>query len=170
MLRLFEPTQIISLERAEILSEVTIDNFHFKVTLNPVEKGSCILWFRDSYLDELFQALGKFTHFEKRNVLDFIIRYSTSVDLREEIDKRHFERRLDNLSPAYFKVIESLDGHAKETAYRTLYDLDDIIEKRELAKKRKIMAKKFHPDAGGDHKAMTVINEAYEYLLNRATS
>ncbi|HBA84080.1 MAG TPA: hypothetical protein DCZ95_08305 [Verrucomicrobia bacterium] len=169
MLRLFEPTNVISLERAEVLSEATIDNFHFKVTLNPVEKSSCILWFKDCLVSDIFEALGKFSYFDKRNVLDFIVRYSTSVDLREEIDKRHFERRIDNLSPSYFKVIETLDERSKESAYRTLYDLDDIIEKGELAKKRKIMAKKFHPDAGGDHRAMTVINEAYEFLLTRAT-
>ena len=27
------------------------------------------------------------------------------------------------------------------------------------------MAKKFHPDRGGDLRAMTIINEAYEFLL-----
>ncbi len=170
MLRLFGSEVVISLEHAEILSEVSIDNFHFKATLNPVERDSCILWFKDERISEVFEALGKFSRFDKRNVLDFIVRYSTSVELREEIEKRQFERRIDQLSPSYFKLLEQLDDRAKEVAYRTLYDLDDNIERDELAKKRKIMAKKFHPDAGGEHEAMTVINEAYEYLLNRASS
>ena len=170
MLRFLESDSVISLEQAEILSDVSIDNFQFKVTLNPVEKASCILWFKDCHLSDVFEALGKFSHFDKRNVLDFIVRYSTSVDLREEIERRQFERRVDNLPPSYFKILENLDEPAKENAYRNMFDLDDIIEKGELAKKRKIMAKKFHPDAGGDHRAMTVINEAYEYLLTRASS
>ncbi|MFH0880009.1 MAG: hypothetical protein V2A34_09885, partial [Lentisphaerota bacterium] len=130
----------------------------------------CILWFRDGHVSEVFEALGKFTHFDKRNVLDFIVRYTTSMDLRDEIEKRKFERRIDNLSPAFFKMLEQLDGQAKEVAYKNLFDLDDIIEKRELAKKRKIMARKFHPDAGGDNQAMSVINEAFEYLNSRAVS
>lgn len=170
MLRLAGNTPLITLEQAEILSDISIDNFHFKVTLNPVESGSCILWFRDGLVGEFFDALGKFTHFDKRNVLDFIVRYSTSLDLREEIEKRKFERRVDNLSPSFFTVLERLDGHAKEIAYKNLFDLDVIIEKRELARKRKIMARKFHPDAGGDGRAMTVINEAFEYLNARAVS
>ena len=169
MLRLVNNSPVISLEEAEILSEVSIDNFHYKVTLNPVEQGSCILWFRDSLLSNVFEALGKFTHFDKRNVLDFIVRYSTSMDLREEIEKRQFERRLENLPPSFFETLERLDGQAKEMAFRNLYDLDNIIEARELARKRKIMARKFHPDAGGDTRAMTVINEAYEFLSTRAS-
>lgn len=170
MLRLVGSSPLITLEEAEILSEVSIDNFSFKVTLNPIEKSSCILWFRDVHVGELFEALGKFTHFDKRNVLDFIVRYSTNIQLREEIDKRKFERRIDTLSPAFFKMLEQLDGHAKETAYKNLFDLDHIIEKRDLVRKRKIMAKKFHPDAGGDTRAMSVINEAFEYLNSRAVS
>ncbi len=160
--------RLIVIDEAEVLSEVAIDNFHFKVTLNPVEQSSCILWFRDTLVDDCFEALGKFTHFDKRNVLDFIVRYSTSLALREEIERRKFERRIETLSPSIFRQIEMLEGRKKEEAYRNIFDLDAIIEKRDLVRKRKIMAKKFHPDAGGDVRAMTVINEAYEYLLSRA--
>ena len=32
------------------------------------------------------------------------------------------------------------------------------------------MARKFHPDVGGDDHAMSVINEAYEYLINQASA
>ena len=56
----------------------------------------------------------------------------------------------------------------KATAYRYLFDLDDAIEERDLVRKRRIMAMKFHPDRGGTSHAMSVVNEAYEFLLNSA--
>ena len=169
LLRLPGSDTLIAMESAELLSEVTIDDYHFKVTLNPIDISTCIIWFRDTRITELFEALGKFTHFDKKKVLKFIVRYVTSPDLREEIHKRRFEKRLESLPPEFFRNVKYIPDSKKELAYRDMFNLDVIIEKRELDKKRRIMAKKFHPDAGGDHKTMSVINEAYEFLMDRAS-
>lgn len=168
LLRFLNSEAVIAMEDSEILSEISIDHYHFKVTLNPIEEGSCILWFKDARIAEVFEALGKFSRFDKRNVLDFIVRYATNVELREEIEHRQFAQRVENLPPEFFRLLERLDEKRKEAAFRSLYDLDDIIEPTELARKRRIMARKFHPDAGGNSRAMSVINEAYEYLAARA--
>ena len=167
---LSESRTLICLERSEILSEIAIDNYHFKVSWSPVHREYCVLWFRDALVSSSYEVLGKFSHFERRNVLHFVTRYSTNELLREEIERRKFERRIENLPASYIHRLNHLSGAAREQAYRNLYNLDYIIERKDLARKRKIMAKKFHPDTGGDGRAMTVINEAYEYLLSRASA
>ena len=167
---LSESRTLICLERSEILSEVVIDNYQFKVSWSPVHRDYCVLWFRDTQVSAAFEVLGKFSHFERKNVLNFVTRYSTSELLREEIERRKFERRIENLPASFFRRVDALSGAAREHANRNLYSLDYIIERKDLARKRKIMAKKFHPDTGGDGRAMTVINEAYEYLLSRASA
>lgn len=148
----------------EILTEVSIDNFSFQVTWNPFEDNSCILWFRDKDDHHAFNALGKFSNFDKRKVLDFVVRYSTNGQLRGEIEKKKFHRKIDTLNIGYFDHIEISSAVNKERAYRNLFSLDADIEREELAERRNLMVKKFHPDRGGDHRAMTVINNAYEYL------
>lgn len=158
---------MIDLEYSEILSEVSIDHFQFKVTWSPLNQEACILWFMDSRVSELFEALGQFSSYNQRNVLEFITRYVCSEALRKEIDALRFERRVDNLSPSFFREIERLSASDKEQAYRSLFNLDDIIAKQDLSKRRNIMAKRFHPDAGGDVKVMSIINEAYEYLVKQ---
>ncbi len=170
MLRFFDAGSLIAMENAEILCEASIDDYHYKVTLNPIEPDSCILWFRDARISLSFNALGRFSFFEKRKVLDFIVRYSTNAELRRDIEHKKFERRISNIAPSFFKTFHTLSPRQKEMAYRNLYDLDAAIEKGDLARRRRIMARKFHPDAGGDGQAMSVINEAYEYLLTRARS
>ncbi|NCC50992.1 MAG: hypothetical protein EOM20_07220 [Spartobacteria bacterium] len=161
---------VIYMQYCEMLSEISIDDLHFKVTLSPIPENFCILWFKDSRVSYSFEALGKFSRFDKRSVLDFIVRYSTTNSLREEIARKRFERKLETLAPCFFEQIEQLSYEKKIDAYKNLYNLDSIIEKRDLAKKRKIMAQKFHPDVGGDTRAMSVINEAYEYLVNEASA
>jgi len=161
---------MIYMQYCEVLSEISIDDLHFKVTWSPIPENFCILWFKDTRLADSFEALGKFTRFDKRRVLDFIVRYSTTSSLREEVAKKRFERKLDGLQECFFEQIEQLNDENKINAYKNIFNLDSIIEKRDLAQKRRIMARKFHPDVGGDDRAMSVINEAYEYLINQASA
>jgi hypothetical protein len=162
---------LIRLEDCELLSEIEIDNLSFKITLSPVHEGGCILWFKDKFTTQFYCALGRFSHFDKRDVLNFIVKYAISPELREEISRRQFLCRLEHLPPYYFKKFEHLTDKEKELAFMELYDLDSVIvDKEKLAIRRRLMAKKFHPDRGGDPKAMMIINEAYEFLLQRVAS
>lgn len=161
---------LLELDAAEILSEISIDEFHFKVTVHPWIDERCVLWFRDEREGREFEALGRFTHFDKRAVLFFAARYVTSQELRNEIDTRRFERQLDGMTHKFFDDIERHSRADKATAFRCLFNLDTEIDPQALARRRRLMARKFHPDAGGDHRTMSLINEAYEFLSQAATS
>lgn len=149
---------------SEILSEISIDHFQFKVTWSPIRKNSCILWFHDDRVSRTFEALGQFSTFDMRNILFFIARYVTSSDLREEIDGLRYERRIEGLSPTFFREIERMSAGDKRKAYRHLFNLDDQMNNLSLATRRRIMASKFHPDAGGDTTTMSLINQAHDFL------
>lgn len=72
---------------------------------------------------------------------------------------------LDSLSPHRLAEIDSLNFKEKQIAFRRLFNLDSLVDQYvDLGWKRRIMAKKFHPDQGGSTMSMTVINEGYEYL------
>ncbi|MBN1270086.1 MAG: hypothetical protein JXB04_10885 [Kiritimatiellae bacterium] len=152
---------------SDVLAEVVVDTFHFRVTPNPWKQGACVVWFRRADASPVFEALGQFSHFDKRKVLEFVTRYSTNRALRQEIEKRKFLKRIENLSPAYLERLERLKAWQKQAAYRTLFSLDSVIEQPPLDAKRRIMARRFHPDAGGDNRYMTLINEAFEHLAPR---
>lgn len=154
----------LDLNRAEVLTEISVDDFQFKVTLHPWLDGRCVLWFRDESASSHYDALGHFTSFDKRNVLFFVARYATSLELREEIENRRFERRLDGMNRDYFASVERLSRADKTAAFRSLFNLDTEIDPGALARRRRIMARKFHPDRGGDDETMTLINEAYRHL------
>lgn len=153
---------------SEVLLDVVVDTFHFRVTSNPWKKGACVVWFRRVDASPVFEALGQFSRFDKREVLVFVARYSTSRQLREEIEKRKFEKKVQHLSPSYLERLERLRDWQKRVAYRSLFNLDSVIEQPPLDTKRRIMARRFHPDAGGDNRYMTLINEAFNYLAAHA--
>lgn len=160
-----EPFNAMSEEFSKILTEISVDNFNFQVTPNPFEEGGCILWFRDTLTHISFMALGKFASFDKRKVLDFVVRYVSNPLLRTEISERHFKAKVDSISLKFFEQIELADYSAREEAYRHLYDLNsEIPHPTELSHKRRVMTHKFHPDKGGSNQAMSIINEAYDYL------
>ncbi len=161
---------LINMDYTEVLSEISVDDYHFKVTCNPVLSGSCILWFRDARIAHAFEALGQFSYFDKRSILFFITRYATSADLRQEIDNRRFERKVGGLAPHFFRHIEQLSLRDKELAYRRLFNLDAEIDPDCLKARRRIMTKQFHPDVGGNDYAMAMINEAYDFLVHRAAN
>jgi hypothetical protein len=160
----------IRLEHCEVLSEVRIDAYHFKATLAPAFDEACILWFKDERLSQMFEALGRFVRFDREQVLKFIFRYTTNEELREEIERRRFESRLNTLPPAFFIQVACLDEDRKARAYRDLFELDGVTGELALERKRRIMAMKFHPDRGGSPNAMSVVNEAYEFLTNATRS
>jgi len=161
---------MISLDRTRILAEVDIDHFHFVVSSLPLSSEACIVWHMDGRMSRQYEALGRFSRYDKRTVLDFIVRYVTNSMLRENLDMRRFERKLEHVSPAFFTRIKRMTAYDKAQAYRNLFSLDSTIEKRSLAARRRAMAKRFHPDAGGDTRVMSLINEAYDYLLEHARS
>jgi len=164
------PAQPIDIPQSDVLTEVSIDNFNFQVTRNPFEPGSCIVWFRDVQTMLSFNALGKFSSFDKRKALDFMVRYSTSPALRQEIEHRKFERKVQSLSLSFLHQIESLGRKDREKAYKDIFDLDEpAVDSHTLSRRRKAMTKRFHPDAaGGDAKAMRLINEAYDFLSEKS--
>ncbi len=142
-----------------------VDEFEFQATWSMPCGQGCILWIRDSSQATAFKPLGRFSRFDKRQVLEFITRYVTSSELREEISKKRFQMHLDSLSPNMLAEIDSLNFKDKQIAFRNLFNLDSLVDQYvDLRWKRRIMAKKFHPDRGGSTISMTVINEGYEYL------
>ncbi len=152
----------------EILTEISIDNYAFRVTWSTASHTCCILWIQDTDTMDQFEALGRFSQFDKRNILEFVVRYVTSQTLREEISKRRFARYVENIPPAFFEEIQKLTHNEKAAAFSNLFNLDSVIdEAADLAWKRRLMAKKFHPDKGGNKQAMTLINEGYELLKAR---
>jgi hypothetical protein len=155
---------LLDLNQAEVLSDISIDSYQFKVTLHPWLDGRCVIWFRDESVNGCFNALGHFTQFDKRNILFFVARYATSHELRNEIENRRFARQLDGLTRTFFDQVERKSRRDKTAAFRSLFNLDAEIEPDALARRRRMMAMKFHPDAGGDGEIMSLINEAYEHL------
>lgn len=152
----------------ETLTQITIDNYRFKVTWNAAGHDYCVLWMQDTDHMEQFEAVGRFSRFDRRNILEFVVRYVTSEALRKEIGKRRFALYVDNLSPRFFEEIQQLGAKDKAAAFRNLYNLDSIIdEAADLGWKRRWMAKKFHPDKGGDKRVMALINEGYDYLKSK---
>ena len=149
----------------ETLMEVSVDDFEFKATWNSLQKDVCVLWFRDARNGPAYEALGKFSTFDKRRVLFFVARYATSESLRLEIDHRRFEQRVAGLPHDFFREIERLSREDKARAFRHLFDLDSQIDPNSLDRRRRVMARKFHPDAGGDNEAMSLINQAYDFLV-----
>lgn len=152
----------------ELLTEITIDCYSFHVTSNPGEYGACILWFRNINNDAPHHALGKFKRFNKSYILDFIMRYASNKELRTKISEKKFEQKLETLSLDFFRSIKYKSKEKREELYRSLFNLDETMEKSDLAKRRRIMAKHFHPDAGGNNAAMSIINEAYDFLLSQS--
>ena len=157
-------SSVVQLDLTEVLTEISVDDYHFMVTMHTAIGGNCVLWMRDRRNRKPFEALGRFTTFDKRDVLFFIARFTTNPDLRSEINHRRFEKKLDSLSMQFFDDIERNSKANRIAAFKDLFDLDDEIDHSALAKRRRIMARKFHPDAGGDTRAMSIINEAYEFL------
>lgn len=152
----------------EILTEIAIDNYVFKATWSAASGDCCILWMQDADTMEQYEALGRFSRFDKRHILEFVVRYVTSHALREEISKRRFAMYIENLSPTFFQQIQKLGYHEKAAAFKNLYNLDSAIdEAADLGWKRRCMAKKFHPDKGGNNQAMALINEGYELLTTK---
>ncbi|NLG34836.1 MAG: J domain-containing protein [Lentisphaerae bacterium] len=154
----------LDLNQAEVLTDISIDSYQFKVTLHPWLDGRCVLWFRDESINGCFNALGHFTQFDKRSVLFFVARFATSPELRAEIENRRFARQLDGLTRHFFDQVERKSRLDKNAAFRSLFNLDADIDPGALARRRRMMALKFHPDAGGNDEIMSLINEAYDYL------
>lgn len=159
---------MIVMDRSKILAEVNIDNLHFSITSGSQGEDSCILWFMDTNVKPCFEALGLFASFQKRAVLEFIVRYASSPELRSAIDIRRFERRIEQWTPTYLAQVERLYNQNKIMAFRCLFGNDTATHESTLAAKRRIMARKFHPDAGGNNRAMSLINEAYAYFREQA--
>ena len=152
----------------ETLTQIVIDNYSFKVTWSAASEQCCILWLKDTDTMEQFEALGRFSQFDKRNILEFIVRYVSNSSLRETISKKRFELYIENLAPTFFEEIQNLGHSKKVNAFKNLYNLDSVIdEAADLRWKRRCMAKKFHPDKGGDKQTMALINEGYELLKSK---
>lgn len=153
-----------------VLTDIRIDQFHFRATPNLFGSGGCILWLRDSSQGGEFEALGRFSEFDKRVVLEFVTKYSTCEELRELIEKKRFEAWVDNVAPRILDRASRVSESQRKVIYRQLFDLDGVFGKSELDRKRRIMARRFHPDAGGCGQRMSIINQAYECLVSYAVN
>lgn len=153
-------------DKFHVVTEMNVDKLFFQVTDNPFESGSYILWHMNSSSSSMYTAIGKFSSFDKKKVLSFIVKYITNNNLRDAIENKKFEVKIKGMTENHIRKIEHRSRYNKESAYRELFDLTSNIDRNSLSKRMKILAKRFHPDIGGDHKSMTLINEAYDYLMN----
>lgn len=157
-------------DKSRILTRVRVDNYSFRLTGEATGGQRCfVLWVKEECSMQSFQALGRFSAFDKRKTLDFIVRYVSSAALREELARRRFASHLDSLSADYFKdlcdSLEGLSDDEKVVAFKDLFVLDSEIDAPvDLNWKRRYMAQRFHPDKGGDHEKMALINEGYRIL------
>lgn len=147
------------------MTQIRVDEYDFRVTVNPYADETCLLWIcNNRRAGGNYEALGRFSRFEKRKILEFITRYTTSAELRREVGRRRFEARVHGLSIASVERLDGMPPWKREIAYRSLFNLDSLMDSPPLEVKRRIMAQRFHPDAGGTNRCMVVINEAYEVL------
>jgi len=147
-----------------VISEVSIDRLCFKITHCPTFPEACILWFRDAGRASQFRVLGRFSSFSQKSVLNFILRYAVSPKLRVEVDRRRFMQRVQALPPNFFIDIERLSPKEKQRVFAEFFGAGSLFEYLDPPTKRRILAKRFHPDAGGDPQAMRVINEVFDCL------
>jgi len=165
--KLAERFLAMPMEYYETLTEIVIDNYAFKATWSASSADCCILWIQDTDFMEEYEPLGRFSRFDKRKILEFVIRYVTNSQLREDISKRRFQRHMEGLSPTDFHRISELSHQEREVAFRELFNLDSALDEAvDINWKRRVMARKFHPDRGGDNVSMALINEGYELLTD----
>jgi len=98
------------------------------------------------------------------DALNFILRYAVSPKLRVEVDRRRFMQRVQALPPNFFIDIERLSPKEKQRVFAEFFGAGSLFEYLDPPTKRRILAKRFHPDAGGDPQAMRVINEVFDCL------
>lgn len=162
---------MIAAKHSQILTQVIIDYYEFQVTWNASVEPACILWIKDTRTMNTFEALGRFSCFDQRQILEFITRYVTNLSLRKEISKKRFEIYIESLSPTVFSDIQEFSFQDKENVFRNIFNLNNYIDQfADLSWKRRIMAKKFHPDCGGDTQSMMEINQWYEFLRTKSSS
>jgi hypothetical protein len=159
----------IEVDFTSILSEISVDDYTFRVTPYPLNQDECVLWLKKAVTSSGFEPVGKFSGFNKRRIIEFIARYTTSAELRREVERKRFSAKVETLSPAFFAELSHMSPWQQRQAFDRLFNLDAVIEQPPLESKRRIMAKRFHPDAGGDTRAMSVINEAYDYVTQRSS-
>lgn len=153
----------------EVLCEIRVDEFEFMVTRADIKPGACMLWMREGQsLASEFGALGWFAGFDRRSVLQFVTRYTTSERMRREVDKRKFARWVEGQTPASIRSLDRMARGRKGDGYRALFRLQPVYTRAELDSRRRILARRFHPDVGGDGQLMQLINRAYDELLPRA--
>jgi hypothetical protein len=149
---------------SEVLSEISIDRAKFLVTWHPIEKESCILWFTESVENQPYEALGKFSRFDRKHLLVFVTRFLTEDSFREEIMQRRFQALVNGLTPATLAGLAHMSHTEKLHSFKSICNIDAEMDDRELKWKKRILTRRFHPDAGGDHVAMTVVNEVFDNI------
>jgi hypothetical protein len=155
---------------SEVLSEIAVDQSRFLVAWHPIEKDSCILWFTECIGSRPYEALGKFSRFDKKQLLIFVVRFLTECEFREEVLQRRFQAVVNGLSFAALAGLADMSYEAKIKAFKSICNIDNVMDSNELKWKKRILTKRFHPDAGGDHVAMTVVNEAFDHMLKSKSS
>ena len=67
-----------------------------------------MVWLHNLLEHSDYEVIGKFSKFDKKAMMNFLMRYSSNHQLRRLIELRKFERKLENLSPHVFKKIDRL--------------------------------------------------------------
>jgi hypothetical protein len=154
-------------EFLHVLSEIKVDEYSFRITRHPLSQTACILWLSVDSQKGATQPLGMFSCFSRRRALEFITRYTSSPELRQKVEQRRFEAKIENLPATFFDQVLRMDTWAKRRAFQHLFNLDSVLDPLPIETKRRIMAKRFHPDVGGDNSTMAAINETYQSLSRK---
>jgi len=149
-----------------VLTEIKIDDINFRVTKSPFEIDGVILWFCYESKGSAYDILGSFNCFDKVKILKFITSYVTSSQLRKKVATKRFEKWLNVMTLQDIQKLDKTEGWSKIEVSRAIFNLGEIFEEDDLKMRRRLLAKRFHPDYGGNYKYMALINDAFDCLTN----
>lgn len=153
----------------EVLSRIQVDNYHFMITWTPLQSEACLIWIKNTDHQEDFEALGKFSQFDKRRIMEFVTRYTTNERFRDHIHIKQVSHRLRETPATYYKSLQQLTSRQKTQTFEALFNIDRMmISREELVKQKRLLAKEFHPDRpGGNSEIMVLINEAFDLFSHQ---
>ena len=154
----------------QTLTEITVDKLKFRATRASDKTQGCILWVKDLNKQAAYKALGRFNQYDLAAIMSFITKYITQPDLRQDVERRKFMKHTEKLSDGFFNQLEPQLQRNRASAYKAIFDVRGRFDRDELRMKRRIMARRFHPDIGGNRKHMAIINEAYDFLTRPAAA
>jgi hypothetical protein len=88
--------------------------------------------------------------------------------LREEEQRRRLEEEWRRAEEQWRRIFEELLGHSSELPWYEVLGLSPSATKDEIKRRYRELAKKHHPDRGGDEKQFVLLDKAYDDAMKQA--